>query len=45
MTLLTYSAFAIPLWVAQFALYFYLRRAGMDKESLCLLYTSDAADD
>ena len=34
MTLLTYSAFAIPLWVAQFALYFYLRRAGMDKESL-----------
>ena len=30
MTLLTYSAFAIPLWVAQFALYFYLRRAGMD---------------
>ena len=34
MTLLTYSAFAIPLWVAQFALYFYLRRAGMDKDSL-----------
>lgn len=34
MTLLTYSAFAIPMWVAQFALYFYLRRAGMMKESL-----------
>ncbi|MGI6254188.1 MAG: lysoplasmalogenase family protein [Acutalibacter sp.] len=34
MTLLTYSAFAIPLWVAQFALYFYLRRARMMKESL-----------
>ena len=34
MTLLTYSAFAIPLWVAQFAVYFYLRRAGMIKESL-----------
>lgn len=34
MTLLTYSAFAIPLWVAQFALYFYLRRAGMAKQSL-----------
>lgn len=34
MTLLTYSALAIPLWMAQFALYFYLRRAGMMKESL-----------
>lgn len=34
MTLLTYSAFAIPMWVAQFALYFCLRRAGMMKESL-----------
>ncbi len=34
MTLLTYSAFAIPLWVAQFAVYFYLRRAGMIKQSL-----------
>ena len=34
MTLLTYSAFAIPLWVAQFVVYFYLRRAGMIKESL-----------
>ena len=27
MDLLTYSVFAIPLWVAQFALYFYLRSA------------------
>ncbi len=34
MTLLTFSAFIIPLWIAQFALYFYLRRAGMIKESL-----------
>ena len=34
MTLLTYSAFAIPRWVAQFAVYFYLRRAGMIKQSL-----------
>lgn len=34
MTLLAYSAFAIPLWAAQFALYFYLRRAGMMRESL-----------
>lgn len=34
MTLVVYSAFAIPMWVAQFALYFYLRRAGMIKESL-----------
>lgn len=34
MTLLAYSAFAIPLWVAQFAVYFYLRRAGMMRESL-----------
>ena len=34
MTLLTFSVFIIPLWIAQFALYFYLRRVGMDKESL-----------
>ena len=34
MTLLTFSAFIIPLWFAQFALYFYLRGAGMVKESL-----------
>ncbi|CCX37544.1 putative uncharacterized protein [Clostridium sp. CAG:1013] len=34
MTLLTFSAFIIPLWIAQFALYFYLRRAGMIQESL-----------
>ena len=34
MTLLTYSAFALPLWAAQFALYFFLRSAGKMKESL-----------
>lgn len=34
MDLLTYSVFAIPLWVAQFALYFYLRSARRMRESL-----------
>ena len=34
MDLLTYSVFAIPLWVAQFALYFYLRGARRMRESL-----------
>lgn len=34
MTLLVYSCFAIPLWIGQFVLYFYLRRSGMMKESL-----------
>ena len=34
MTLLAYSAFALPLWAAQFALYFFLRRAGRMRESL-----------
>ena len=34
MTLLTFSTFIIPLWFAQFALYFYLRGAGMVKVSL-----------
>lgn len=29
-----YSCIAIPVWVAQFALYFFLRRAGRMKESL-----------
>lgn len=31
---LIYSCIAIPVWVAQFALYFFLRRAGRMKESL-----------
>lgn len=30
----TYSVVAIPVWIAQFALYFYLRRAGRMKQSL-----------
>ncbi|HIV46204.1 MAG TPA: lysoplasmalogenase [Candidatus Acutalibacter stercorigallinarum] len=34
MDLLTYSVFAIPLWVAQFALYFYLRSARRPRKSL-----------
>ena len=34
MDLITYSVFAIPLWVAQFALYFYLRSARRMRESL-----------
>lgn len=34
MDLLTYSVFAIPLWVAQFALYFYLRGARRPRKSL-----------
>ena len=34
MDLLTYSVFAVPLWVAQFALYFYLRSARRMRESL-----------
>ena len=34
MDLLTYSVFAIPLWVSQFALYFYLRSARHMRESL-----------
>ena len=31
---LIYSCIAIPVWVAQFALYFFLRSAGRMKESL-----------
>lgn len=34
MDLLTYSVFAIPLWVAQFALYFYLRSARRPRKRL-----------
>ena len=34
MDLLTYSVFAIPPWVAQFALYFYLRSARRPRKSL-----------
>lgn len=34
MSLALYSALALPLWAALFALYFILRRAGMKKESL-----------
>lgn len=34
MNLALYSAFALPLWAAQFALYFILRRAGLKKQSL-----------
>ena len=34
MTLLAYSLVALPLWAAQFALYFFLRSAGRERESL-----------
>ena len=34
MSLALYSALALPLWGAMFALYFILRRAGLKKESL-----------
>ena len=34
MTLLAYSLVALPLWAAQVALYFYLRSAGRERESL-----------
>ena len=34
MTLLVYSLVALPLWAAQFALYFFLRSAGRERESL-----------
>ena len=34
MSLALYSAFALPLWAALFALYFILRRAGLMGESL-----------
>ena len=34
MSLALYSALALPLWAALFALYFILRRAGLKKESL-----------
>lgn len=34
MTLLAYSLVALPLWAAQFALYFFLRSAGRERQSL-----------
>lgn len=34
MDLTLYSALALPLWAAMFALYFILRRAGLNRESL-----------
>lgn len=34
MTLLAYSLVALPLWAAQFGLYFFLRSAGRERQSL-----------